>query len=596
MRAAMSQPCPLIIGSLGFSGAEPQFSEAVTLLRRIITEEAGSLGRSVKLAVIPADIPAGLLDTRLDKLTALGQMPPLTAATLRGSKLVGQMGIEPIITALQQQADIIVCGRTYDPAVFAALPIMRGFDPGIAYHAGKILECGAIASTPGSGADCLLAELHADGRAVFRTPNPARACTPASIAAHTLYEKSRPDYFHLPGGTLSIQHSSFRALDEGSTEVRGSRFRSSAPSIKLEGARTLGQRLISILAVDKQRITDPGLPVYGRNGVEARHSEQELGILVQVRGPDAGQVHDLLASLRSGLLHFGYPGRISTAGNLAFPCSPSDIDIRVDGQACSFFIAGSRDPVFMAGWPAIREGLLAQVAQQMPELLQGCEIDFFTTDEKRGLAFIETVDDAGAHTARLAALTDCLLPDGPQLRMIDAGLASEWTLHHLLRDTDLLAGLFPLTLWQWQQGKWQQGATLPCDWRHACHSPAPPADENFGLLPAAAENKPAPGKRRKLPELAAVIRSKNAGINELTYDILFRDEASLDYAIRSGAFTPANMSRVLAVAEADVLACLCFRAALAIKVTVQRQLLAGNPGDRDIFGAQQHAPLLAMEI
>ncbi len=55
-----------------------------------------------------------------------------------------------------------LAGRAYDPAVFAALPIRRGFNPGLALHLGKILECAAIAASPGSGSDCMLGLLRHD--------------------------------------------------------------------------------------------------------------------------------------------------------------------------------------------------------------------------------------------------------------------------------------------------------------------------------------------------------------------------------------------------------------------------------------------------
>jgi len=115
------------------------------------------------------------------------------------------MGIEPIIAALDAGAQFVVCGRAYDPAVFAADPIRKGYPVASAYHAAKILECGAIACEPGSGSDCLVAELHEDGKALIYPTNERRKATISSVAAHSLYEKSRPDLFHLPGGVLSTR-------------------------------------------------------------------------------------------------------------------------------------------------------------------------------------------------------------------------------------------------------------------------------------------------------------------------------------------------------------------------------------------------------
>ena len=74
--------------------------------------------------------------------------------------------------------------------------------PGLAYHVGHVLECGALACDPGSPSDCLVAEIYDDGSAIFTAPNPARRCTAYSIAAHSLYEESHPQLQYYPEGIL----------------------------------------------------------------------------------------------------------------------------------------------------------------------------------------------------------------------------------------------------------------------------------------------------------------------------------------------------------------------------------------------------------
>ena len=78
-------------------------------------------------------------------------------------------------------ADIVICGRAYDPAVFAAEPVRRGFPAAPALHAAKVLECGAIATVPGSGSDCLVADLspaarHGFGRQMIPALRRAAEC------------------------------------------------------------------------------------------------------------------------------------------------------------------------------------------------------------------------------------------------------------------------------------------------------------------------------------------------------------------------------------------------------------------------------------
>ena len=81
--------------------------------------------------------------------------------------------------------------------------------PGLAYHVGHVLECGALACDPGSPSDCLVAEIYDDGSAVFIAPNPARRCTAYSIAAHSLYEESHPQLQYYPEGILVMEKTQF---------------------------------------------------------------------------------------------------------------------------------------------------------------------------------------------------------------------------------------------------------------------------------------------------------------------------------------------------------------------------------------------------
>jgi len=97
----------------------------------------------------------------------------------------------------------------------------------------------------------------------------------------------------------------------------------------------------------------------------------------------------------------------------------------------------------------------------------------------------------------------------------------------------------------------------------------------------------------RLEHLASVIRSKNAGPFQLTLDVFFDDERSFRRAQVSGAMTaPA----IAALYGAEVLGAWFVEAALGWKATLVRSIPAGSPGDGDVFGAQQHMPLLDLEI
>ena len=152
---------PVVIGTGGGSGAAPHLEWC----RRIILEIAAEEKLSFRMAVIPTDVDQATIHAALDagRIEPLALVPPLTHAAIDASPhIVAQAGVEPFIRALQAGAQVVLAGRAYDPACFAALPIMRGYDEGLALHCGKILECAAIAASPGSGSDCAMGILRED--------------------------------------------------------------------------------------------------------------------------------------------------------------------------------------------------------------------------------------------------------------------------------------------------------------------------------------------------------------------------------------------------------------------------------------------------
>lgn len=102
--------------------------------------------------------------------------------------------------------------------------------------------------------------------------------------------------------------------------------------------------------------------------------------------------------------------------------------------------------------------------------------------------------------------------------------------------------------------------------------------------------------RGRLIDLAQVVRSKNAGPYELTLDVLFRDRSGYDRVRTAGWVTPALVAALYGVAEQDVLGILWFEPANALKITLRRPMVSGDPGETDVYGAQQHAPLLELEF
>jgi len=98
-----------------------------------------------------------------------------------------------------------------------------------------------------------------------------------------------------------------------------------------------------------------------------------------------------------------------------------------------------------------------------------------------------------------------------------------------------------------------------------------------------------------LAQLAQVIRSKNAGPRTTTLDVIFANEADFQRVRTSSALAPPNVARLYDVLAQDVRV-IEVPDCRAIKITFPRKLTAGDPGDRDVYGAQQHARLFEVQV
>jgi hypothetical protein len=99
----------------------------------------------------------------------------------------------------------------------------------------------------------------------------------------------------------------------------------------------------------------------------------------------------------------------------------------------------------------------------------------------------------------------------------------------------------------------------------------------------------------KLQDFAQVVRSKNAGPRRFTLDVIFRDDADYRRGVQSGALTSEKIAPLYGVA-ANAVTVINYPLGRAIKIVVPRKIMSGDPGDRDVYGAQQHTPLLELEL
>nr|WP_318384989.1 DUF4387 domain-containing protein [uncultured Enterobacter sp.] len=102
--------------------------------------------------------------------------------------------------------------------------------------------------------------------------------------------------------------------------------------------------------------------------------------------------------------------------------------------------------------------------------------------------------------------------------------------------------------------------------------------------------------KQSIRSLAQVIRSKNAGPYELVLDILFKDQRDYLAVKASGQFTPELIAGLYHVEPSQVHRIVWFDPANAVKVVMPRDIVSGNIGDNDVYGAQQHTPLLSIHF
>ncbi|MTI79491.1 MAG: DUF1446 domain-containing protein [Firmicutes bacterium] len=354
--AGLDRKIPVLIGTAGGAGANNHLQWNLQIIKELAQENNWHF----KLATVQSEIDKEQIKEQIKegRIEPLHPAPELTEQELiQTTSVVAQMGIEPLIQALDQGADVVLAGRCYDPAVFAADAIRKGYDAGPAIHMGKILECGAIAAEPGSGSDSALGTLHADGF-IVEPLDPNRKCTVTSVAAHTLYEKTNPVELPGPGGYLDLTETKFNQYSDNAVKVTGSKFIPLKKyMVKLEGAKKAGYRTVSIagcrdsimiskidevIEAVRSRVQDNfhrqgynynlHFHIYGKNGVMGELEPNptvghELGIVIDVVAEDQDTANTICSFTRSTMLHYGYDGRIATAGNLAFPYSPSDFKV-----------------------------------------------------------------------------------------------------------------------------------------------------------------------------------------------------------------------------------------------------------------------------
>jgi hypothetical protein len=302
-----------------------------------------------------------LNDGRIQPLAPTGQVSEDELRSCR--HIVALMGHQPILSALDNGAALVLAGRATDTAMVAAVAAMRGLPDGPTWHAAKTVECAGTCTTrprAANGLSCpVFVEIDPAGFTVMPL-HPDSACTPTSVAGHMLHENADPFRLIEPTGTLDTSQSTYTAVTDRAVRVEGSRFEPAPqPTAKLEGSRLAGYETISIVGIaDPTVIADIGgwvghltglfhervaglyglttdqyecsVRLYGRDAVlgpltASSGAPSEIGVLLRVRA-ESQELATALAKTANPLLLHLPPAGADHMPSFAFPMSPPEVE------------------------------------------------------------------------------------------------------------------------------------------------------------------------------------------------------------------------------------------------------------------------------
>jgi len=394
-------------------------------------------------------------------------------------------------------------------------------------------------------------------------------CTPASVAAHTLYEKSRPDILPGPGGSLDLTKTQYEALSDGrSVRVRGGNFLwlkdSNLPyQVKLEAARVKGYRSIfmgafrdpiligqldSILDRIKEYVSrgncksagkfELGFHAYGKDGVmgilepgNPSYLPREVFLVGEVLATTQTIATDIASSARVACVHGSYPGQRATSGNFAFGIGGKTV---IELGPCAEFCIYHLLPI-----------------------------------------------EAGTEGAYRLEMTGSSSIIEPRL--------FSWSMKQIGRAEKTV----PVT----------NG-----------HRPTPLAQPKKKESPTPLTQFAVDSRLNTLADIAPIIRSKNAGPYEITIDVIFSSLPIYNFVKGSGLLSTSLIAKLYHIKEEGIIWSGFFDQAMAFKATIPRRLMVevtGEDGKRtksleyfvsggfmetDVHASQQYVGLLTLPL
>jgi hypothetical protein len=367
---------PFVFSLGGRAGADVHLE----VYLRVFDEISREHGLGLRTAVISGEIDKAYLRKKLEDGVEMPRLTPterlaevLTEQELDEATVVqSQMGPEPLMEALRlfddELIDGVLTGRALDTGVHMALPLLRGFPIAATAHLAKIIECGSMCCDPPQPFLPVLGEITKVGEITVRPARIDDRCTVRSVASHALYEREDPSHEQMPGGMLDVAQAKYVQLDQRTVGASGAAWEDTPYTVKLEGVRSLGhETAFIVLGADpvliseiedflatsiqdtKRQVVQAGdvddaerlqiaahivgkgcLPIASTAAAPA-----EIAIIVRVVAPTQQASYRAATTMRIRLQMGDYPGRLTTAGNFAFPLPKVFLD---QGEAFAFNI------------------------------------------------------------------------------------------------------------------------------------------------------------------------------------------------------------------------------------------------------------------
>lgn len=281
---------PVIVSSAGDSGANSRVDLYVRTIKELAEKHRipkfkigyfySELGKD-RVAKLLQD---GVLIEGLD-----GRGPFTEQDLAKTDKMVLMAGVHPFIKLLDMGADVIIGGRAGDVCPFAAVGIREGFPEALSYHMGKLLECASFCAEPYGAKETVLGTIsHHDIKVTAMHPN--QRCTIASVAGHSMYERSNPFYEYFTGGMIDLTECKYEQYDAKTTRVTGAKYvPATTLRAKLEGAGKVGERYVGMAGIrDPYSIRNiEGVVRWARDQVRAKYGDTGYQLFYHIYGRNA---------------------------------------------------------------------------------------------------------------------------------------------------------------------------------------------------------------------------------------------------------------------------------------------------------------------